>query len=521
MNKFVFILTGYFFIMHCSYGQTTFSKLYWNYPYTTLGQAIAVDSSNFYVTGRGDSYIDGFYYLNNFFLKTDTTGNQLLVKHVIGDDHNLFGNNYASGLEFINDTTLIYAGSFYHYNTLFPPLNQEANGLIYKYNIEGDTIFTKKFIGDGYTQFARLVINQNSLKIFVGGATRDTTFSILGRSYVICLDTAFNMIWEAKEGNGSQVEVGGLLDNFINGRIITGGVIDKGGAVDNIRNGKFYKTDVNGVSYFSKEIGTEGDDSEIEIKVAKNQKSLIVRQYLDTVINEGDYEFVSYIGKMDTNSVFIWRTFLNDAYYKYFYTLRTFDDGSIVAVGAKIIDDTYATHGYIIKLDSNGTILWERDYSEYPTSDHYFYDFRQMPDKSYVISGMGVKEIDGTAQSMCWLVRLDSLGCLDPGCDGTSIIEYPENKSSIFIIYPNPISNISTVEIHIPSDFNIMPGEKLQLNIYDMNGRLVDHYANIPVNNPNEIIRFNIYRKNLANGLYDAQLNYGNIYLGEFKIVVE
>ncbi len=288
-----------------------------------------------------------------------------------------------------------------------------------------------------------------------------------------------------------------------------------------LRNGKFSKIDTSGNTYFSKELGNEGDDSEIEVKVAQNKKSFIVRQYIDTVINTGDYQYVSYIGKMDTNGVFIWRTFLNDEYYKYFYTLRTFEDGNIVAVGAKIVDDNYATHGYIIKLDSNGTILWERDYTEYLTGDHYFFDFRKMNDEGFVISGVGIKEIDSTAQSMLWLVRLDSFGCLIPGCDETPIINPPLNEKTPFLIYPNPINNTSTVEINIPDDFQIIPGEKLSLNVFDIAGKLVDRYTNIHVSNPNEVIRFNMYKKNLARGVYHAELNYGGNQLGVLKIVVE
>jgi len=499
-------------------GQTTFSKLYWNYPYTTLGLSIALDTNSIYVTGRGASFIEAYLIPNKFFLKTDLNGNQILSKNIEGNLYYTWREGYAGGFEFLSSQTIIVAGYKSKYDTLFPPMNSEHLGIIYKYNLNGDTLYTKQFIGDGYTEFAQLIYDSVLNRIYAGHATRDTLLSV-AKAYLVCTDTAGNIIWDQKEGNDYHVELAGLLEFFKNSGVISSGIVFNDGA-DNLGNGKFYKTDLNGNAYFSKVIGTTGYDSEIQVKVAKNQKSFIVRQYLDTVINAGDDPYVSYIGKMDTSGNFIWRTFLNDVYFKYFYTLRTFDDGSIVAVGHKIVDDSYITNGYIIKLDSNGTVLWERDYTEYPTSEHYFYDFRQMPDKGYVISGMGVKEIDDVAQSMMWLVRLDSMGCLIPGCDGTPIIDPINNANTVFTIYPNPVSNTSTVEITIPTNFTIIPGEELQLNIYDITGKLFDRYANIYVQNQGEVIRFNIYKKNLAAGIYEAVLTYGAVNLGNVKLQI-
>ena len=83
------------------------------------------------------------------------------------------------------------------------------------------------------------------------------------------------------------------------------------------------------------------------------------------------------------------------------------------------------------------------------------------------------------------------------------------------------VSNVSVVEIHIPQNFAILHGQNLDLNIFNISGQLVDRYASIPVNNPNETIRFNIYKKNFSAGMYEVQLNYGNSILGAIKIVVE
>lgn len=496
--------------------QTTFSRLYWNYPYTSLGLSVAKDYNYIYINGRGASIIDGFNIPNKFLIKTDLAGNPVITKNILSDLFYSYREGYTSGLEFLNDSTLISAGTFTIYDTLFPPFNSQHNGMLYVYNINGDTIFTKKYIGDGYTEFARLVFDIPNEKIFLGWATRDTLISP-AYTYLLSLDTIGTVHWEFKGGDGINTEIGGLIDGVSNKMIISGGIITE---PDLDRNGKVYKFDLQGNMYFSKVIGTPGDDSEVEVKVSKNGQSYVVRQYIDTIINEGDYEYVQYIGKTDTNFNFIWRTFLNDKYYKYIYTLRTFEDGSIVAVGATIVDETYEPHGCIIKLDSNGTVLWERDYANVAGSHNYLYDFQKMPDGGYICSGMGGDTIDGVIQSMCWLLRLDSMGCLIPGCDEVSVPDIAVNSETYLSIYPNPFGDAGTVEVHLPQDFAINGNQSLRLDIYDMQGRLIDGYSNIYPSNPGETIRFKMYRNTMTAGNYFATLKYGDAILNTIQFVI-
>ncbi|MEZ5015106.1 MAG: hypothetical protein R2794_12520 [Chitinophagales bacterium] len=306
----------------------------------------------------------------------------LLSKNVLSGENYTYREGFTSGLEFISDSILAFAGIFERFDTLFPPWFQEHNGMIYFFDLEGDTISTKRFIGDGFLEFSRLYYDRVRKRIYAGGGTRDTLIEP-GLAYTVCLDSAGNLLWDQRLGDGILTELTGLYDVFDNGNIVAGGIVSQ---PPDQQNGKWYKMDGNGNAYFEKVVGTFGYDREIEIKVSKNQHSLIARQTIDTLISPGDYEKCTYIGKMDTNGVFLWRTFLNDVYYKYLYTTRTFSDGSIVAVGVRYVDDTFEPHGYMVKLDSNGTVLWERDYTNNPDGNHYLYDFQKMPDGGYIAS---------------------------------------------------------------------------------------------------------------------------------------
>ena len=511
MKKFILFLLFILLVQFKGNGQITFSKLYYqnDNEFTTWGYALEQSDNCYYIYGGGGTNIGDYQYISCFLLRTDSLGNQLEFGNFAAENSAWYASNPGT-LKYIGDNRFVAASAFADTSGTY--------GIVYFFDNNCDTLFTKKFIGNGYTAFWNTDFHNDT--IYLIGATRDTVLYYT-YMYLVALDTLGNTLWERKYGDGIYDELGFTVDHFENGNLVIGGFYEliPGGLHSD---GKIYKTDQEGISYFSKRYGTPLDDAPVKVKVGNDDSYLLMFTQMDTVISEGDYQYPWVLNKLDTNGNYVWRTFFNRTQFLEIRQHQENSDGSIVLCGPAVVDSHEYFHGYLIKVDASGNILWERNYTTDTLHDAYFFDVQQTWDKGYIISGSAVGEIDGEPNQQMWLVKLDSMGCLEPGCadTGTAIIHF-QPQTSIFTIYPNPISDIATVEIHIPSDFNIISGERLQLNIYDINGRLVDHYANIPVNNPNEIIRFNIYKKNLANGLYDAQLNYGNKYLGDFKIVIE
>ena len=454
--------------------------------------------------GGGESY-DGFQYISTFLIKTDTLGNQLTFKN-FSKEHAAY---YASRPGALKK---IHPGFFLAGSTL---ADNGTMGLMYLFNTDCDTILTKRFVGDGFTAFYNSDIVNDTIYLF--GATRDTV-NYETYMYLVIADTLSNILFEKRYGTGIIDEIGLNIDHFENGNLVLSGGIEYDGT-GSLTDGKIYKTDDHGNPYYSQTYGTPFDDGPFYAKPSINNISLIVEQSIDTLINEGDYHYARFIGKMDTSGNYIWRTFFNRSVFLNFWNFRPNVDGSIIACGSTKPDSLENLHGYITKLDSNGVILWERTYTTDNYYDAYFFDVQQTADKGFIVSGSAVGDILGEPNQQMWLVKLDSMGCLEPGCADTFtsinpiLIHY-----AMFTIYPNPISNTATAEIKIPENFTIIPGEKLFLNIYDLQGKLVDSYTNISVQNPNEVIRFNIYNKNLPSGIYEAALFYGGIKLGVMKL---
>ena len=422
--------------------------------------------------------------------------------------------------EFADEKSLFAAVIYAQWDTLFPD-NEEWAGVIVKYNKEGDTLLTKRFKGDGFTGFKDLTIDPVTKDVFAIGATRDTSI-IDVYNYSVKIDSMGNTIYETKNGNGSFDEVGYNITYFRDGVVMQSGLIEHNDLTLLKTDGILYKIDAVGITYFSKEYGNpDKDDGGMHAIVSANKKYFYGEQTIDTLINADDDLYPYYIAKMDTNGNKIWQTIFNAPQSVVFWNLKQKKNGNIIGIGNKIIGGDSDYFGYVCELDTNGNLLWERTYNTDPDYDAYLFDMVETADGYLVFSGSGVGFVGPIYNFTTWLLKLDSMGCLVPGCDETPIINSPVNEVALFTIYPNPITNSSIVEINIPENFQVIPGEKLGLNIYDITGKIVDSYSNISVHNPSEVIRFNLYKKNLAGGVYEAALIYGGNNLGVIKIVIE
>lgn len=191
------------------------------------------------------------------------------------------------------------------------------------------------------------------------------------------------------------------------------------------------------------------------------------------------------------------------------FQLKKLSDGNYLAVGGTY-DSTYTdgqpykNTGWLIKFDEDGNVIWQRKYfntTDIPGQTNYLYDFVELADGSIVAAG---ERIDGFADypQRGWLLRLDSYGCLVPGCESVGIID-SEDEAKYLSIYPNPISD----RLHIY--FN-SPNKKsnYSLKIYTVEGKELYSIPNL-ANNSTYILNTELFPK----GILIAQ------FLSESKII--
>lgn len=517
VNKLIIIFLFNLLILSQGRGQVTFSKLYPNEnPSTTWGYSVLEDTGTYIVFGGGETFYGTDGFASSFLLETDSLGNQLKLTNVSTLDQDWYVGEPGI-LTMINAGGFVAGGELGSYDTLFP-YNFKGQGSVIFYDKNGDTLFTRIIPGLGYTGFETSDY-RNGVIYFIG-ATRDTSIFDY-QMYVIAMDTLGNTLWEKRYGDGVHEEIGLTVDHFDNGNLLLGGGIEQPGT-SLLTDGKIYKTDPGGNAYFSHTYGTPFDDGGSRVKVSRDQDAIFMQQTIDTTISEGDYQFVESMVKMDTNGNYIWRTFFNRPELVNLRNYHECGDGSIIICGVQFIQSSIWLEAFICKLDSNGNKLWERYYTTDSLHDAYFFDLQQTPDKGYIVSGSAVGPIDGYPNQQMWLVKLDSMGCLEPGCGDTLTAVPPSSFAAASLaVFPNPMHSEATVKVTIPPDMTIIPGATLELTLYDLSGRLADHYANIPVHNPGETLYFTLWRHALAPGLYAAVLRYGSQTLGTVKVAVE
>ncbi|MBK7440983.1 MAG: hypothetical protein IPI65_05490 [Bacteroidetes bacterium] len=512
MNKYfriVFLQISILFFLPEIKSQNTYNILIDHEHQSEWGYSLLMDMDTIVMTGYTNVLKDGFYRDGVFFRKLDLEGN-IFRENLIADTCVLYSVGSSGNLVKI-DNQYLTCGIYQYCDSIFDG-GVGSLGMVYKFSEEGDTIWTKKFYSQSYSIIYRGARTKNKAYVSAGVAV-DTSTSIT-QFYLVKIDSSANIIWE-KTFDYLLNNYAFSIDSYTNGDFIIGGLTDPTTSFSET-DGYIAKLDSSGNLIWQKKIGTIDDDRGCVARITLDQQNIYLQQSLDTVVSIGDAPMPNYVGKLDNNGNFIWRTFFNGPYKQDIWGIREMDNKSIVVVGIKNVDDVSQGRGFICKLDSNGVKLWERTYYSRTDRPNYFTDVAKVSDGGYILTGTAFSETDQDV----WLVRLDSMGCLEPGCDIVDVPTITVKNTTLFNFYPNPMHNTATVELQIPDNFQILSGATIMLQIMDISGKIVDIYANIPVSNPGETIRFNVYRKNLLAGYYHTLVKYNNVNIGDFKIIV-
>ncbi|MGB0932053.1 MAG: T9SS type A sorting domain-containing protein [Chitinophagales bacterium] len=253
------------------------------------------------------------------------------------------------------------------------------------------------------------------------------------------------------------------------------------------------------------------------------EKGYIMHGCMDTIINEGEFDLPHYVGKLDEEANIEWMTFFNEAREKWVANIYEMSDGHIMVVGIDKNHPETAVNdnsGFLAKLSPQGEILWQRNYQGLDKS-WQIQDMCLTLDGGFALTGRYSNRFnEPDNEGDVWLLKVDSMGCLEPGCGSdlirvdapfvyTDIEEVPTIPSGGFSIYPNPLSTESKVYFHSSTstvDF---------LQIHDLTGRLV-FSSSISVGTK----KFSLKGLGLKQGMYGCSVLYQGKVLQQQKILV-
>lgn len=186
--------------------------------------------------------------------------------------------------------------------------------------------------------------------------------------------------------------------------------------------------------------------------------------------------------------------------------------GSMSAPGAQ-------NFGTLLRTTSDGDSLWMRHYQYHapvaPSSSGLLRDVVPTPDGGFIAVGSAFP-LAGVYTQDVWVIKVDSMGCLEPGCHLiTGIESQVSNLKGALTVAPNPVRAGEAVQLSISLPPSITPQGPLRLTVVSSDGRLVQEQHFAPHSSELTL------HTSFAPGLYHLHISDATRWLAGAKVVVE
>ena len=204
------------------------------------------------------------------------------------------------------------------------------------------------------------------------------------------------------------------------------------------------------------------------------------------------------------------------------FASKQFPDSDIIHAGVSYVGGP--EQGLLLRTTSDGDSLWMRNYFYYDDEvvqgQGRFFDVLPTADNGCIATGFANGPVNaapppGHSQDT-WVVKVDSMGCVVPGCDGIAgITEQVTNLTNALHLYPNPVHGILHVGITLPP--KLATTGPLTLTVTSLSGQVVLQQE-VPTSAPGEV---ELDVSHLAAGTYALHLSDAHTWLAGEKFIVE
>ncbi|MEO8151207.1 MAG: T9SS type A sorting domain-containing protein [Bacteroidia bacterium] len=323
-----------------------------------------------------------------------------------------------------------------------------------KFDNNGDTLWAKTIFAPGSDQYFGLFLTECSDKGFLIAGQQTDSLATDGNVFITKTDSLGNEEWTKNFGGANYDAALSSVQLTDQGFLTLGWTRSYGLGSRDLY---LIKTDSIGNFKWQKTYGTAYLDGATGItKTADGNYLLSGYKGISST-----QEIRSWLIKIDTSGTIIWqKTYLNSD--SEIWWAHELQNNTIIAVGA-LEGNNGIVNAWVVKTDSFGNQLWDRSFGSY--NDHCcFRDVIQTSDSGFACVGFAYKGPNGNEDG--WLIKLDSLGCDSFGC--ATYTEVNEvNYNSEFSVYPNPVNDFLTIRFSY-SLFSVC-----DITVYNMLGEQV------------------------------------------------
>ncbi|MFZ5553473.1 MAG: T9SS type A sorting domain-containing protein [Bacteroidota bacterium] len=443
----------FIFVSGLSFGQPEFNR---DYDFTGINEgfsSILIFNNSYFTAGISNNGGTGKCLVAEFDFNGDT-----IRSKIFGKDSAFYYVGFKGIMK--HDSSFIYIGS---------EVTDKRRPYAAKLNWNLDTLWTSESwaMGEGDFQWG-IVLNDGY--VFCGSiesSPGDHDFILLKS------DFSGNILWQKNIGLSAVWEDAYSIDTTLNGGFVLSGYQDN---ITTSWNIYVVKTDSAGnvVSGWPKIFGT--NDSEAGwVRSLKDGSYIVWGGWQSGSGNEK-----AHLRKLLPNGNTIWiKDFQNpgaSSVIDVFTDCIETSEGDLVLTGMFYDSTINNPVGWILRTDSLGNEKWRRKLQKRP-NDNYLYSIAQTPDGGFVMSGNVFPDGSGNTQDG-WIIKVDSMGCLTPGCvvgieelliDDVGLLIYPNPNDGKFVV------EIESVEWAAAGD----SGSKMQIIVTDIFGRVVyEKYIN-------------------------------------------
>ena len=261
---------------------------------------------------------------------------------------------------------------------------------------------------------------------FTGSNNGDVTVNHGNYDYwVVKLGIHGDLQWEKTYG-GTLDDIGGSMSLTADGGFIIAGNSESNNGDVTGNHGGFdcwvVKADASGNIVWQKSFG--GNNEDLANAIQQTSDGGYIMAGKTTSMNNGDVSGNMgnadyWVVKMDTAGILEWQKCLGGSYIDEAKSIEQTSDGGYIVLGTSESNDGQVTGSYggtdywMVKLDSAGTITWQKSYGEWDYEEAYY--VKQTPDGGYIISGDTYSySLPGHhGQTDIWILKTDASGNIE------------------------------------------------------------------------------------------------------------